>query len=216
MLRRVLTLSGALLSLACGQIGELTEVRLDSDDGIPPIDGSTSLDLGVAFLCGDVIADANGTYTITSESLPNGDCQLQMTGDFTVLDEDDYDSIPALDGNTIELLQGIELQVTTFQLTDEGGTALPLTDTLSALIVTAEGTQILDLAQAAALPSTVLIEGAALESIQNDILNQQPAILGVLISATITADALADLPATLGIDFEAQPAIILGVAPLIR
>jgi hypothetical protein len=195
------------------EVPQLT-VTLDEEDGIPPIEGQTNVTLPANFQCGEAVT-SDGAYTISSEELANGNCLLHMEGTFEVISEDLYQSAPDLSGNSVNLVQAINLQISTMEFTD-GGTPLVLADTFEAVDVFVLDEQILDLATIATIPTTVELGQAALDEVKAGMVNRQPVSVDSVIDAEIKAAALATFPQSLSVDFVAQPEIVLGVSPLVR
>jgi hypothetical protein len=209
---------GALLT-ACDPLAALTEVRVGEGE-IPPVDGSSEiagLDT-LNFTCGDALSDENGLYDITSAPVAGG-CQLNIIGEFEVIGADDYDNIPDLSGNSIELVKRVELIVSVLSFSDlDSGAQLSIDATFTSLDVLIEGQAVLDEVQIAALPATITLPDSATTDIKNAMQAAPPQAvsLGTEIVAVVSDAALQTLPARLGIDFVAQPEFVLGVAPLIQ
>ena len=207
-------LSFGLVFLAgCPTTNNLLTVTLNEEDGIPPIDGQTTVTLPANFQCGDAITSA-GAYEITSELLNNGNCLLHMEGEFEVVSQDLYSSVPELSGSTVDLVQAINLKVSTMAL-DDGANTIDLNATFDSFTVSVLDEQILDLPTIATIPTTVSLGQAALDSVKAGMATQQPVNVASVIDAEIKAAALANFPQTINVDFVAQPEIIIGVSPLV-
>lgn len=206
------------LSLGCSTLNELTEIRLDEDDGIPPISGEGSVEgldnLQVA--CGDAFVDDNGIYEITTVQEENG-CRIFMVGAFEVVDEDDYQNIPDLSANTVELVEALELDISVLAFSDgETGQPVDIASTFTELTVSINEEQILDRDDVLSIPTTVRIEGSAVDGMRDSLVAREPVFVTTTIEALVDDQALQNLPSPLNVEFEAQPAIIVSVVPQIR
>lgn len=74
------------LVAACGV---LPDVSLGADEGIPPVQGSTAIDIPQDFECGDPITDPNKKYTVTTTGTADA-CTFSFRQDVTVIKSSDY------------------------------------------------------------------------------------------------------------------------------
>lgn len=192
----------ALAVAACG--GQAAEVRVDESKGIPPVKGTTEVQLA-SFTCGMPIV--SGDVTVQTKVVAAG-CELSFDRDVPVIKADDYSNIPDLQGATA-LVQRVELTVKRLAFTD-GATSMPLD--LATRVVSAQlsvnGQLVAEKDSLTSLPKVVRLEGAALEAMKSKIEARQPASVRarvVLVIPTMPAP-----PARLVIDYDSQPAIILG------
>lgn len=199
MMRRMWLVAFALA--ACGPV----EVRIDESRGIPPVKGSTEVALGGTFTCtGPVTA---GEYTVQTKKVTGG-CELSFDKNVEVLKASDYQQIPDLQGAT-NLVQRVELTVKTLAFTDAAtNTALDLNTRITSATMSINGQQVADKATLAKLPATVKLEGDALAPIKAKIDARQPA--SVLAHVVVVVPDMPKPPDRLKIDYDAQPAIIVG------
>lgn len=191
----VMVLSG------CGPV----EVRIDESKGIPSVKGSTEVTIGAGFTCGQPIAA--GGKTVTTKAVTGG-CEFTFDDSLEVLKAADYQVIPELKVST-NLVQRIELTVKKLAFVD-GATmqALDLQTRLTSVVLQVNGQQVADKASIASLPAVVKLEGAALSALKAKVDARQ--------AASVAVKAVAVLPSTpappekLKIDYEAQPALIIG------
>jgi hypothetical protein len=205
---------GLVFLVGCPTTNELFTVTLNEEDGIPPIDGQTTVTLPANFQCGEGQIVSDGAYTITSELLNNGNCLLHMEGSFEVVSADLYATAPELSGNAVNLVQAINLKISTMAL-DDGANNIDLNATFATFTVSVLNEQILDLPQIATIPTTVGLGQPALDAVKAGMVNQQPVNVASVIDAEIKAAALANFPQTINVDFVAQPEITIGVSPLV-
>jgi hypothetical protein len=205
---------GLVFFAGCPTTNELFTVTLNEEDGIPPIDGQTTVTLPANFQCGEGQIVSDGAYEITSELLNNGNCLLHMEGSFEVVSADLYATAPELSGNAVNLVQAINLKISTMALND-GANNIDLNATFATFTVSVLNEQILDLPQIATIPTTVGLGQPALDAVKAGMVNQQPVNVASVIDAEIKAAALANFPQTINVDFVAQPEIIIGVSPLV-
>jgi hypothetical protein len=187
--------------MACGQAAE---VRIDDSKGIPPVKGSTEVSLA-SFTCNMPIT--SGSITVQTKTVAEG-CELSFDQDVPVLKAEDYTNIPDLKAATA-LVQRIELTVKKLTFTD-GTTSMPLD--LATRVVSAQllvnGQLVAEKKTLSSLPTVVTLSGSALDQIKSKIDARQPASVRtrvVLVLPTMPAP-----PQKLVIDYDSQPAIILG------
>ncbi len=200
MLRRA-ALGLVVVLCGCGPV----EVRIDETKGIPSVKGSTEVTIGAGFSCGQPISA--GDKTVTTKAVTGG-CEFTFDDSIEVLKATDYQGIPELEVST-NLVQRIELAVKKLAFVD-GATmqAIDLQTRVTSVVLQVNGQQVADKASIASLPAVVKLEGAALSAIKAKVDARQ--------AASVAVKAVAVLPSTpappekLKIDYEAQPAFIIG------
>ncbi len=192
----------ALTMWACG--GQVAEVRVDESRGIPPVKGSTEVALG-SFTCGMPIA--SGDVTVQTKVVANG-CELSFDRDVPVIRAEDYTNIPDLKAATA-LVQRIELTVKRLGFTD-AATSMPLdlATRVTSAQLSVNGQLVAEKQSLTSLPKTVTLSGAALETMKSKIDARQPA--SVRTRVVLVLPTMPPPPQRLVIDYDSQPAIILG------
>ena len=187
--------------MACGQAAE---VRVDETKGIPPVKGTTEVQLGT-FTCGMPIT--SGDVTVQTKTVAEG-CELSFDKDVPVLKVEDYSGIPEFQGATA-LVQRIELTVKRLAFTD-GATnmSLDLATRVTSAQLSVNGQLVAEKESLTSLPKTVTLSGAALEQMKSKIDARQPA--SVKTRVVLVLPAMPPPPQRLIIDYDSQPAIILG------
>lgn len=200
---RFSTVVGALVALVgvgCGPV----EVRLDETKGIPSVTGSTEVQIA-ALTCGQPIT--SGGYTITTTPVSGG-CQLSFHQDVQVLKASDYNSIPDLQGAS-RLVQRVELQIKKLTFTDAAtGQVIDASTRITSATLAINGQQVADKSVLSALPKTVTLAGDALATVKTAVDARQPA--SVRADCVVVVPDSPKPPDRLKIDYDAQPAIILG------
>lgn len=189
-----------VVASACGAV----EYRIDETKGVPPVKGSTEVQLGASFTCGTPIT--SGQYTVTTKVVTGG-CELSFEQDVEVLKASDYQSLPDLQGAS-NLVQRVELTVKKLAFADGQGQALDLSTRITSATLAVNGQVLVDKAALAKLPTVVSLEGDALAPLKAKVDARQPASVRARC-VVVVPDSPAP-PDTLKIDYEAQPAIILG------
>ncbi|MDP3232940.1 MAG: hypothetical protein Q8N26_09195 [Myxococcales bacterium] len=191
----------ALTMWACGQAAE---VRIDESKGIPPVKGSTEVALG-SFTCGMPIV--SGEVTVQTKVVGDG-CELSFDRDVPVLRAEDYTNIPDLKGATA-LVQRIELTVKRLAFTD-AATSMPLdlATRVTSAQLSVNGQLVAEKESLTSLPKTVTLSGAALDAMKSKIDARQPA--SVRTRVVLVLPNMPPPPQRLLIDYDSQPAIILG------
>jgi len=191
----------ALAMCACGQTAE---VRVDETKGIPALKGSTEVGLS-AYTCGMPIT--SGDVVVQTKVVGSG-CEFSFEREVPVLRAEDYTNIPDLKGAT-SLVQRIELTVKKLTFTD-GATNMPLD--LSSRVTSAQlsvsGQLVAEKESLTALPKVVTLSGAALDGLKAKIDARQPA--SVATRVVVVLPSMPPPPSRLVIDYDSQPAIILG------
>lgn len=186
--------------VACGPV----ELRIDETKGVPAVKGQTEISLA-SFTCGQPIA--TGTKSVATRVVPGG-CEFTFDDNVDVLAPSDYSSIPELK-TASNLVQRIELSVKKLAFVDgDTGATLDLNTRITTVVLSVNGQQVADKAALARLPFVVKLEGAALTALKAKIDARQTASVAVKAVAVIP-DTPAP-PAKLKLDYETQPAIILG------
>lgn len=192
------------LLAACGP----AEVRLDETRGIPPVKGTTEVQLDT-FTCGQPITASDVTVTT---KVVTGGCELSFDKDVEVVKASDYQTIPDLKGAT-NLVQRVELVVKKLAFVDAAtNQPLDMATRITSASFAINGQVVADKAALTTLPRTVQLSGDALAQIKAKVDARQPASVRarcVMVIPTTPAP-----PARLRVDYEAQPAIILGVGRL--
>lgn len=191
----------ALTMWACGQAAE---VRVDESKGIPPVKGSTEVALG-SFTCGMPIV--SGEVTVQTKVVTNG-CELSFDRDVPVIRAEDYTNIPDLKVATA-LVQRIELTVKRLAFTDAAtSTPLDLATRVTSAELSVNGQLVAEKDSLTSLPKTVTLSGAALDAMKSKIDARQPA--SVRTRVVLVLPNMPPPPQRLLIDYDSQPAIILG------
>lgn len=189
-----------VVASACGAV----EYRIDETKGVPPVKGSTEVQLGASFTCGSPIT--TGQYTVTTKVVTGG-CELSFDQDVEVLKASDYQNIPDLQGAS-NLVQRVELTVKKLAFADGQGTPLDLQTRITSATLSVNGQVLADKAALAKLPTVVSLQGDALTQVKAKVDARQPA--SVKATCVVVVPDSPAPPDTLKIDYEAQPAIILG------
>src|SRR5262249_52710961 len=116
----------ALLALSVpmlGGCGVLPDVTLGKSQGIPPISGSTSIDIPANYMCDDPITDPNKKYTVTSSGTADK-CTFTFKQNVTALKASDYDSNPELKG--AQVVHAVDIEVSKLGVRD-AATNMPIT-----------------------------------------------------------------------------------------
>lgn len=190
----------AVASSGCDVFSEL--VVLGADDGVPPVEGSTSIDIPQDYECGDPIESDDGAYTVTSTGDANA-CTFTFSKEILVLAKEDYASNPALEGATF--IQRVDLDVSTFDVVDTATDERP--DNLESVDGKAFGTTILTEADLEReTPFTIEIEGEPVDALKDQVSAKQDVFMPVDVVVVVALPA----PATIDLKFEAQPNVVMG------
>lgn len=199
MLRRSVML--AVLALAgCGPV----EFRIDESKGVPSVTGSTEVELGT-FTCGQTLATGEGD--VKTREVPGG-CEFTFDESIDVLKPSDYQSIGEFASAGSNLVQRVELNIKKLDFLDGNGTKLSLQTQITSATLSFNGQQVADKTALASLPRVVSLEGTALQTLKAQIDARQTAKVSVKAIAVLPNDP--PPPAKLKIDYDAQPAIIIG------
>lgn len=193
-------LAFGLVAAGCGPV----ELRIDETKGVPSVTGTTEVSLS-AFTCGQPIT-SNGK-TVTTKVVTGG-CEFTFDDTVELLKAADYQGIPELK-TTTNLVQRIELTIKKLDLTDTAtSTKLDLSTRVTSAVLSVNSQQVADKAALVALPTTVTLSGAALTQVKSKVDARQPVSLGV--KAVVVLPDSPPLPAKLKIDYDAQPALVIG------
>lgn len=194
--------SAAVVVLALAACGPV-EVRIDETKGVPAVKGQTEVSLS-AYTCGQPIAA--GDKTVATRVVPGG-CEFTFDDTIEVLQASDYQDIPELK-TASNLVQRVELTIKKLAFTDGAGATLDLATRVTSVTMSVNGQQVADKAALTHLPSVVTLQGAALTALKAKVDARQAASVAVK-SVAVLPDTPAP-PAKLTIDYEAQPALIIG------
>ncbi|MBK7864988.1 MAG: hypothetical protein IPJ65_41595 [Archangiaceae bacterium] len=197
----------SLAVLALCACGSAAEIRVGKAQGIPQLKGSKDFDLGT-FNCGDTFSSDG--YTVTSAKVGT-DCELTFDQQVTLIRQSDYESIPDLKG-TSNLVQAVELEVTQLAFADGTGTALDLNGYVKTVELKVEGQKVADKSTLASLPTTVRLEGDALNTVKQAVAARTPAV--VHATAVLVVPQSPAPPAHIKIDYDAQPTLVLGTGKI--
>jgi hypothetical protein len=197
----------SLLVSACG-VGAGVEVRIDEARGVPSVTGSTSVSIPTNFTCGTTITA--GAYTVNTKVVTGG-CEFSFDQNVEVIKAADYTRLPELQGAT-NLVQRVELTVKKLDLTDGAGVKLDLATRVTSANLSVNGQQVADKAALTNLPKVVTLSGAALTELKAKIDARQPA--SVKATCVVVLPDSPKPPDTLKVDYDAQPAIILGTGKI--
>lgn len=199
---RRLLIPAVLVFVGCGPV----EIRIDETKGVPSLKGNTEVSIATNFMCGmDLPA---GDKTVKTRVVTGG-CEFTFDDTIDVLNPSDYEGIPELK-TASNLVQRVELSINKLDFVDATtNTKLDLQTRVTSANLAVNGQTVLtDKAALANLPFVVKLEGAALTQIKAKVDARQTASVGVKAIAV-----LPDMPRPpdrLKIDYDAQPAIIIG------
>lgn len=206
MLHRSLPALALTVVLGCDQLPS-PDLSIGASEGIPPIEGSTVIDVPSDFACGATITDPDGEYTITTSGTQDA-CTFLFSQDVTAVASADYAKIPGLEG--AQVINRVDLDVSRLAVTDAStGEPLPVGDTLLDFNGTAFGAQILTKADLTAqVPFTRSVEGAPLDAVKDQVKQQADIVIPVDITAVVKLTPAP--PPQIGLDFDAQPNLVVG------
>lgn len=208
--RLLVSFVSAVCTVACGPL----EYTLDNSVGIPPIRGSSEVALS-SFNCGDTIPA--GKLTVATRAVAEG-CELSFGEEVEVLKASDYDSIPALKtnglpGGGVKLIQRVEILVNKLLFTDvDAAQALDLNTRVSAASIVINGQTLADKASLVSLPAKVSLSGEALDVFKTNFDKRAPIKVGVRVLVVLPPSP--QPPANLKVDYDAQPAVVVGPGKL--
>jgi hypothetical protein len=197
---------GVMCVVGCGP----AELRIDGSKGIPEAKGGTTIDISTAgWTCGSPIT--SGTSTVTT-TVVTGGCQFAFEQDVQVLKASDYAGIPEFQGAT-NLVQRVELEIRTLTFTDATtNTVLDAQTRVTSATLSINGQQVADKTALSNLPKTVTLQGDALTPLKAAIDARQAASVHAKCVAVMPDSP--PPPAKLKIDYDVQPAIIVGPGKL--
>lgn len=200
MIRRSVVVLAVALS-ACGPV----ELRIDETKGVPSVKGQTEITLGTTFTCGATLPA--GDKMVTTRAVTGG-CEFTFDDTLEVLKASDYQEIPELKTAT-NLVQRVELSIKKLAFTDGAtGATLDLATRVTSVTLSVNGQQVADKAALSSLPAVVSLGGAALTTLKAKVDARQAASVAVKAVAVLPDQPRP--PDKLKIDYEAQPALIIG------
>lgn len=189
---------------ACGL---LPDVTIGAAQGVPAVAGSTAVDIPQDYKCGTAINDPDKKYTVTSEGTQDR-CTFTFKQDVLAITAADYDSKPELKG--AQLIRRVDFDVNKLGVTDAAtGKALDPTTTLLDLTGKAFDTTIFtkdDLAKTP--PYTKPVEGAPIDALKAKVQAKEDIVIPVEV--VVVVKLTPNPPARIGLDFDAQPNLVLG------
>lgn len=202
MARRSVIAAMVLLAVtACGPV----EVRIDETKGVPSVKGQTEVTLGTSFTCGSSLPAGD---KMVATKVVAGGCEFTFDDTIEVLKASDYQEIGELKVAS-NLVQRIELSINKLAFVDAAtGMALDLSTRITSVVLSVNGQQVADKAAISTLPAVVKLEGAALTMLKAKIDARQAA--SVAVKAVAVLPDMPRPPERLKIDYDAQPAIIMG------
>ena len=201
MIKRTVVMLAALGMTACAP----AEIRIDETQGVPEVKGSTEVTIPSNFTCGTAIAA--GDKMVATRAVTGG-CEFTFDDTLQVLKASDYEAIPDLKGAS-NVVQRVELNVKKLAFTDAAtGMTLDLNTRVTSVVLSVNGQKVADKAAIASLPTVISLEGDALSSIKAKVDARQPA--SVAVKAVAVLPDMPRPPDRLKIDYEAQPALIIG------
>lgn len=192
---------------ACGALGG--EFKLSGQEGIPPIKGNYTVNVPQNFQCGTTIQESD--FTVQTKVVGDA-CEFSFSDDVTVVKAEDYNGANGATLKGANAVKRVEIEVTKFAVRDgTSGAPLDLNTAVRDLVAKVLGETVLTKADlTATLPLTKTISSAVVNEVKNQIKAQQPVVLPIDVIATLPLQP--PPPAKLAIDFEGQPALVLGVA----
>ncbi len=196
------SLMAAVLALAgCGPV----EVRIDETKGLPSVKGQTEVTISTGFTCGQSLPAGD---KMVSTRVVAGGCEFTFDDTLEVLKASDYQQIGELKVAS-NLVQRVELSIQKLDLLDAAtGAKLDLATRVTSVVLSVNGQQVADKAALGSLPTVVKLEGAALTPIKAKVDQRLPVSVAVKCVAVLPDSPKP--PEKLKVDYEAQPAIILG------
>lgn len=187
--------------LSCGP----AEIKVGARSGIPAITGSTTITLDT-FVCGEPIS--SGGETVQTKVVPEG-CELTYSRTTPLMQPGDYDNIPEFRGAS-KIVKRVELTVSRLTFVDgTTGATLDLATRIVSASFSVNGQQLADKSSLSSLPKVIVLEGAALNEVKSAVEARRAASVQVKVVVVIPQTPAP--PASLTVDYDAQPAIILGL-----
>lgn len=204
-LLRGLALLPVLMLVGCDLLDDVVpDITLGKDEGIPPVSGSTTIDVPQDYMCGAPITDPNAKYQVSSSGTQDA-CTFTFKQDVTALEAKDYSDRPELVG--AQAINGVNIDVTKFAISDAATGAQPAG--LQSVTGKAFGETILtkdDLAKKP--PFTKEIEGPAVDALKDKVSNKQDIVIPIEVVVVVALTPTP--PAQLKLDFDAQPNLVIG------
>lgn len=202
---RGLALLPVLMLVGCDLLDDVVpDITLGKDEGIPPVSGSTTINVPQDYMCGAPITDPNAKYQVSSSGTQDA-CTFTFKQDVTALKSSDYSDRPELVG--AQAINGVNIDVTKFAITD-AATGMQPTG-LQSVNGKAFGETILtkdDLAKKP--PFTKEIEGPAIDALKDKVSNKQDIVIPIEVVVVVALTPTP--PAQLKLDFDAQPNLVIG------
>ena len=197
------TMVAACSLFACDQISDaLPEYALGAKEGIPPVSGSTTLAIPQDFKCGTAIMDPNKKYTITTTGTADA-CTFTFNQDVLVLEAKEYASRPELKG--AQLVKRVDIDVNKLGVKDGAGNDIVPKD-LNGKAFDATILTMADLGKP--VPFTKEIEGAPLDHLKSKVANKEDIVIPIQVVIVVNMAPMP--PATIALDFDAQPNLVFG------
>ncbi|MBK9262767.1 MAG: hypothetical protein IPM54_23560 [Polyangiaceae bacterium] len=199
-----LTLLAASSLFACDQISDaLPELTLGKEDGIPPVSGSTKIDVPQDFKCGDPIVDPEKKYTVTTEGTAEK-CTFRFDQEVLALKASDYANRPELEG--ARLVKRVDIDVNKLAIADGAtGEALAPID----MHGQAFGSTILTMDDLGKTPPyTKSVEGAPIDALKSKVANKEDIVIPIRV--VVVVNMAPTPPAQIALDFDAQPNLVFG------
>ena len=187
---------------ACGP----AEFRIDETQGVPAVKGQSEITINTNFSCGTALPA--GDKMVTTRMVTDG-CEFTFDDTIQVLQASDYEAIAELKVSS-NLVQRVELSVKKLAFIDAATwTTLDLSTRVRSVVLSVNGQVVVANKEALSnLPAVIRLEGAALTSIKAKVDARQP--VSVTVKAVAVLPDMPRPPERLKIDYEAQPALILG------
>ncbi|MDP2272555.1 MAG: hypothetical protein Q8K32_17605 [Archangium sp.] len=196
--------SAVLVVLALTACGP-AEIRIDETKGVPSVKGDTEITISATFTCGEAIPAGD---KMVATRVVTGGCEFTFDDTLQVLSASDYEVIGDLKV-TSNLVQRVELTIKKLAFVDGAtGAALDINTRVTSVVLSVNGQKVADKAAITSLPAVVSLEGAALTALKAKVDARQPA--SVAVKAVAVLPDMPRPPERLKIDYEAQPALILG------
>lgn len=185
----------------CGPL----EYRVDESQGVPNLEGDTSVNLGT-FTCGQPIVE--GGRTVATKLVADG-CELTFEETLPLFALDDYSRISELSGAG-RVVRRVEVTLRSLVLTDDAtGETLDLATRVRSATIAVNGQVIADKAALTSLPKTVALDGDALRPVKSGVDAREPVNAGVRVVMVLPTSPTP--PQRLRIKYDLQPALVLGI-----
>ena len=199
-MRQRLAVLGFVICAGC-----LPDIRVGPKEGIKPVDGKIDFSFE-NFECGTPIP-VDGFEAVTSKVA--GGCQIELQRDVTVVSSSDYERVNDLNGAG-NLIKAVELKINKLAFTDtDAGKQVDLATRITDVQLTVNGQRVADKAALLRLPRTVLLTGAALDQVKEQLDSKKPVTIRVAALLTVPLDP--PPPKRLHVEFQAQPTLVIGL-----